>query len=397
MAMILTKTSDKLNVFPGSVLTYSVTLSNVDALLSETNIIFTDLIPVGATFIPDTFTINAIQQIGSNPNIGVAIPNIAPLGLTTVTYKVVIEAQPLPTQIVNTALLVSTLEGTTIPILYQSNSNTVNVVVLDLYKSANKTIVSLTEDLVYTIIISNTGLVTLLNPVFQDILPTCLSFVEGSFHIDGIPNPLEDPTVGVQFTDLLPGDIITVSFRANVSCIPCPPSFNNTASLMYDIDETGLGDLVSVTTLSNETTTIGAISAFKQLSKEEYLKIPCQKPDIEEILSTLVEVEIVNTKIIDTPIMTSLEGQNLTGKKLIIEGILDQKIEYVALLPEQSVHSAHFRVPFSTFIVLPPDFIEENLAVEGVIEDVFTEKIDCRTIFKNVTFLVKAQMCIVCN
>ena len=54
----------------------------------------------------------------------------------------------------------------------------------------------------------------------------------------------------------------------------------------------------------------------------------------------------------------SREGQILTGWKLIIEGVLDHKIEYVADLPEQSVHSAHFRVPFSTFIILPEDFVE---------------------------------------
>jgi hypothetical protein len=88
-----------------------------------------------------------------------------------------------------------------------------------------------------------------------------------------------------------------------------------------------------------------------------------------------------------------LENQTLTGWKLIVEGELRQVIQYVADERCQSIHGTHFNVPFSTFIVLPPNF-EENqcVTVDGYIEDIYAEQIGTRKIFKNITILLVAQI-----
>lgn len=133
------------------------------------------------------------------------------------------------------------------------------------------------------------------------------------------------------------------------------------------------------------------MTAFKQLTVEENLTIPTAKPDIEQIVRIMAEAKITSTKIIKTPKGISLEGQKLTGWKVIIEGILLQKIEYVADEPTQSVHSAHFKIPFSTFIVLPCS-ITNDLVVTIVpyIEDIYAKQLDKRHIFKNITLLLDA-------
>ena len=134
-----------------------------------------------------------------------------------------------------------------------------------------------------------------------------------------------------------------------------------------------------------------SMDSFKQLTVQENLTIPDAKPDIEQIIRVMVEAKITSTKIIETPIGKSLEGQILTGRKIIIEGILNQKIEYVADEPTQAVHAAHFKVPFSTFIVLPEDFEDGTfVTIIPYIEDIFGEEMDERNIFKNVTFLLHA-------
>ncbi|MGO5075977.1 DUF3794 domain-containing protein, partial [Clostridium sporogenes] len=133
-------------------------------------------------------------------------------------------------------------------------------------------------------------------------------------------------------------------------------------------------------------------TSYKQLSREEYVKIPCQKPDAEEILNTLVDIEITDTKVIKTPMITSIEGGNLTGFKLIVEGVLNQKVEYIACDEKQSVHAAHYRVPFSTFIILPENYVEgTNVEVEAIVEDIYSKLVDKRTVFKNITFMVLAK------
>jgi hypothetical protein len=132
---------------------------------------------------------------------------------------------------------------------------------------------------------------------------------------------------------------------------------------------------------------------FKQFSVQENLSIPEVKPDVEQIVSVFARVKINSTIVIKTPIATSFEGQILTGFKLIVEGVLEQKIEYVADEPTQSVHAAHFNVPFSTFIILPKDFIIGTpITVTGYIEDIFVELLDKRSLFKNVTILLDAQI-----
>lgn len=134
------------------------------------------------------------------------------------------------------------------------------------------------------------------------------------------------------------------------------------------------------------------VTTFKQFNVEETVYIPCRKPEIEQILKVIAKVEITSAKVIKTPKATSLEGQILTGWKLIVEGNLNQKIQYVADLPEQPVHAAHFNVPFSTFIVLPEDFtIGTPLLVDGFIEDIYVEQLGKKCIFKNITLLITAE------
>ena len=130
---------------------------------------------------------------------------------------------------------------------------------------------------------------------------------------------------------------------------------------------------------------------FKQFSLDEILTIPSQKPDCEDILNTLVDVEITEKRVIKTMKGTSREGQILSGFKLIIEGVSHQKIEYIADEPTQTVHAAEFDVPFSSFIILPEDFVEGTpITVTPYVEDVYVKQLDKRHFFKNVTLRLEA-------
>lgn len=85
------------------------------------------------------------------------------------------------------------------------------------------------------------------------------------------------------------------------------------------------------------------LNRYRQFTVEENLKIPAEKPDIEQITSVLVEAKVTNFRTIATP----------TGLKVIIDGILNQKVVYTANEPTQSVHSAHFTKGFCTYIEIP--------------------------------------------
>ena len=140
----------------------------------------------------------------------------------------------------------------------------------------------------------------------------------------------------------------------------------------------------------------GNIRRWTQLLVPEVLCIPCQKPDIEQLISITAIVDIISQRVVRTPgdkcmTLTNEECTDLTGKKLIIEGVLQQKIVYAAAVEEQSVHSVHFDVPFSAFIILAPeDHLSKKFKVEACIEDIFITNITARKIFKNVTLVIRA-------
>ncbi|WP_461204781.1 DUF7507 domain-containing protein [Clostridium sp. DL1XJH146] len=143
-------------------------------------------------------------------------------------------------------------------------------------------------------------------------------------------------------------------------------------------------------------------SYFTEVAIPETVILPTVKPDIEELLSVMVDAKIVSLRIIKTPEGTSKEGQHLTGRKLSIELNLRQKVKYIANEPTQSVHAAHFEnIVNSIWIVVPKtinykgtDVPIETLLLQGklivtpYIEDIYGEQLDKRTIFKNITLLI---------
>jgi len=148
-------------------------------------------------------------------------------------------------------------------------------------------------------------------------------------------------------------------------------------------------------------------SYFTEVAVPETVTIPDVKPDMEQLLSVMVDARIVSTRLINTPRGCSEEGQNLTGKKLSIELELQQKVKYVADEPTQSVHAAHFNnLVNSIWVVVPPSVTvrdcngnpievcldqllrEGKVKVTPYIEDIYAEQLDKRNIFKNITVLI---------
>ena len=132
-------------------------------------------------------------------------------------------------------------------------------------------------------------------------------------------------------------------------------------------------------------------------------------------------------------IIPNEEGTCLSGRKIIIEGTLKQKIVYTGLVDSQSVHSMHNCIPFTAFIIayakfvgiegpqsvevlidpetcttktimgfpfdpeqeIIPDICEE-FCVDSFVEDVFAYPLNERTVFKNITLFLKANPIVPC-
>lgn len=69
------KAVDKNVAVSGEILHYTSTITNTGTL-PKNNLIFTDTIPTGTTFVPNSIKINGMQQVGFNPEAGFGLPNL---------------------------------------------------------------------------------------------------------------------------------------------------------------------------------------------------------------------------------------------------------------------------------------------------------------------------------
>lgn len=58
--------------------------------------VFTDPIPDGTTFVPNSITVNGLPLPGANPSTGFNIGSIPPSGFTTVSFQVTVTSIPNP-------------------------------------------------------------------------------------------------------------------------------------------------------------------------------------------------------------------------------------------------------------------------------------------------------------
>lgn len=187
----------------------------------------------------------------------------------------------------------------------------------------------------------------------------------------------------------------------------------NTTSNMVSCSN-GLVDISGICDPSNATDVIIQYPYWKQMYLTEYLEIPSQKPDAEQLNSLVASVNILKKTVIATPRsyidtgavpvpQPNLEGKLLTGRKLVIEGQICQQIEYTANESTQAVHSAEFFVPFSSYIVIPQtvtftvgtqptviDSLDVNFDVNACLEDIRVCLLDERRILKQVTMMLYA-------
>lgn len=140
-------------------------------------------------------------------------------------------------------------------------------------------------------------------------------------------------------------------------------------------------------------------TTWTELVVPEVLCLPSYKPDIEQLISVSAKLTIISQRVVATPVgladanFANNEGTRLTGRKLVIEGLLRQKVMYVADIPEQSVHTAHFDIPFSAFIILKgTEPLSSRFWLDTCIEDIYITGLNKRQIFKNVTIFIKAKL-----
>lgn len=102
---------------------------------------------------------------------------------------------------------------------------------------------------------------------------------------------------------------------------------------------------------------------FQQLTVYDNFKLVNQYRQLEQVDHTLGCVEIKSVALLDTMKGKSYEGQYLSGKELLITGILQADV-YFSYSNCAFLYKITYSIPFSTYIIVPEDLCEvskENL------------------------------------
>ncbi len=159
-------------------------------------------------------------------------------------------------------------------------------------------------------------------------------------------------------------------------------------------------NLVEYVGISEQIPTDYSVNAFKEIMLEEHIHLKECFPNIEQITRVTACVEIKNSYVIDTPVskrgkkneVLNPSGQIVTGKKLVIEGVIHQTINYVADNCEQNVMVIDNDCCFGTFVVLPYSANPNNIfTVVPYIEDIIVDAIGPRDIMKCVSLFLEVK------
>lgn len=106
---------------------------------------------------------------------------------------------------------------------------------------------------------------------------------------------------------------------------------------------------------------------FTEFCETDKLFIPHPNPNIREVLEVCVNLVICSSKVICTPV----------GRKILVEGKKQIKVTFAADDPCQSVHCAHFEIPFCSLLLLG-HHMDEVIQICSAIEDISVHCLDCR-------------------
>jgi hypothetical protein len=108
-----------------------------------------------------------------------------------------------------------------------------------------------------------------------------------------------------------------------------------------------------------------------------------------QIIDDNVYTEIISHKFINTPQGVSLEGQILTGKKLIFEGVVNLNFVFKCLKGNKRCNFNQ-KLFFNHFIVVPIEICDENeVTIKCLVEDITYCQIECGKMIISVTLFAE--------
>lgn len=376
----------------GDIITYNIVCVNVSNINFKDVFISTNL-NKNLKFIDDSIKVNNIKILGEDIISGICIKKLSAHQKATITFDMKVISKDEDTiSIKSFAECVFNEDNIEKSILIDSKS------LLHIYnpsihisKSVDKYNVSLNDKVTYTITIVNNGDTYLDKIILKDNICESLEIIEDSLTINSNTINYFDFKKGINVGSLGINDIVTIKYDVyiigkGVSCKIVNETF---ATYTYFLENSTTGQKISPIISCDLNV---SLSSFKQISIDEYINLAPSKDDIESVQQINTDINIKSYHTIKTPIATSNEGLALSGYKLIIHGEVSQIIRYSAKKPNNPIYSFEHEMPFSTFIILPNDYmLGSKIQIDSNVEYIHKTLVNPRCIFESLNISLKAK------
>lgn len=272
----ITKSVDKMYCTMGDILTYTIVVSNSGNVTAK-NVIFSDNLQPDIIFNGGSVKVNGTTHPDYDPNVGFSLGNIEPLNSVPVIFTATVISAPTHDSVLNHTIgtFAYKIDPNGQDYNKSAQSNTVSTIIIKPSITATKVVdklyATIQDALNYSILLSNTGNITISQMQFGDFLSNGAVFIQGTVLIDGISYPTFDPIAGFNLPNsLVAGNTSLVQFQTTVTSLPTPPQVTNYAMSngLYYVDPQGSS--YPITTTSNTVTTninVGSLSNTKSVSK----------------------------------------------------------------------------------------------------------------------------------
>ncbi|KKY01814.1 hypothetical protein VN21_06715, partial [Paraclostridium benzoelyticum] len=197
---------------------------------------------------------------------------------------------------------------------------------LDIEKFVDKNYTYAFDILTYSIVITNVSNFTVTNVFFKDKIPKGTIFIENSVKVDNIKKRCLRPDTGFYINKINYRSSVIIKFKV----IVLPQYFIHPITNFSTIQQNYILNIEEVPVRLNIDSNIVSSEfqrkVFKEINICENIRL---KKDISKILKFEVDIKVISTKLVDSPINRIIQKNKSNMCNLVVIGYIDYKIHFL--------------------------------------------------------------------
>lgn len=222
---------------------------------------------------------------------------------------------------------------------------------LDIEKFVDKNSTYAFDILTYSIVITNVSNFTVTNVFFKDKIPKGTIFIENSVKVDNIKKRCLRPDNGFYINKINYRSSVIIKFKV----IVLPQYFIHPITNFSTIQQNYILNIEEVPVRLNIDSNIVSSEfqrkVFKEINICENIRL---KKDISKILKFEVDIKVISTKLVDSPINRIIQKNKSNMCNLVVIGYIDYKIHFLSEnKKDNNTNIIRYKFGFSSYLMTP--------------------------------------------